>query len=69
MPVNRKTANLTTIWLAIALVLACKELARRTGVASADWGKELRQRAYNKLSRLTDAQLVQYLGDNFDWDD
>ncbi|MBE9193716.1 hypothetical protein IQ230_26100 [Gloeocapsopsis crepidinum LEGE 06123] len=55
----------TTIWCAIAFTLACKELSRRTGVAAADWHSELRRRAFDKLNRLSDNELVKYISDNF----
>lgn len=61
--------NLTTIWLALAFILACKELARRSGVASSDWGKELRRRAFDKLNRLSDQQLAEYIGANLNLND
>lgn len=66
MSINR---NLTTIWIAIAFVLACKELSRRTGVVATDWGKELRQWAFEKLNQLSDQQLVAYIKANFTWDE
>lgn len=49
-------------------MLAGKELARHIGVAAADWGKELRRRAYEKLNKLSARQLVQYMKQNFDID-
>lgn len=58
----------TTIWIAIAFILACKELSRHTGVAAVDWSKEIRRRAYEKLNKLSDNQLVKYISDNFDYE-
>lgn len=58
----------TTIWIAIAFTLACKELARHTGVAATDWAKEIRHRAYEKLNKLSDKKLVEYITENFDYD-
>lgn len=65
---RKETASLTTIWLAIAFVLACRELSRRSGIAAADWGKELRLRALDKLNRWSDLQLVRFIKENFNFD-
>ena len=56
----------TTIWIAIAFTLACKELSRRTGVAAADWHRNLRDRALDKLNRLSERGLAKYIEDNFE---
>ncbi|AFZ31648.1 hypothetical protein Glo7428_3161 [Gloeocapsa sp. PCC 7428] len=65
---NKLKASYTTIWIAIAFAIACKELARYTGVAATDWATELRRRAYEKLNKLSDKKLVEYISENFDYD-
>lgn len=62
----RKKQAYTTIWIAIAFTLACKELSRRSGVAAIDWHSELRRRAFDKLNRLSDSELAKYIKDNFE---
>lgn len=57
--------NLTTIWIALALILACKELSRRSGVDTRDWMQSLRQRAYDKLQKMSDDQIAKYINLNF----
>jgi len=65
---NKLKAAYTTIWIAIAFTIACKELSRHTGVAATDWAKEIRRRAYEKLNKLSDNQLAKYIKTNFDYD-
>lgn len=62
-----KQRNLTTVWIAIAFILACKELSRHTGVAASDWGKELRRRAFDKLVTWSDAKIATFIAENINY--
>ncbi|PIG90812.1 hypothetical protein [Gloeocapsopsis sp. IPPAS B-1203] len=62
----KKQQAYTTIWIAIAFSLACKELARRTGVHAMDWHKELQHRALKKINRFSDGELARYIKENFE---
>ena len=62
---SKELSNLTTIWLAITLVLAYRELSRRSGVDTKDWLINLRHRAYEKLQKMSDVQIAEYINLNF----
>lgn len=56
--------NLTVV-LAIALVIASIKLQRRTGVAAADWRKELLEQALDRLNRWSDAKIQRFMAEYY----
>lgn len=61
---NEKNINLALV-MAIALVIASKKLQRHTGIAAADWRKELMEQALEKFNRMSVRQIEKFIAENF----
>lgn len=61
-----KNLNLALV-LAIALVLASKKLQRHTGIAAADWRRELMEQAIARLNSWSEQKIQKFIAENFNW--
>lgn len=59
-----KSLNLGLV-LAIALVIASKKLQKHTGVAAADWRRELLEQAMDRFNHWSIERIQQFIADNF----
>jgi hypothetical protein len=64
MPKKSAYLNLGLV-LAIALVIASKRLQRRTGVAAADWHKQLLEEALEKFNKMSVQQIERFIAEHY----